>query len=79
MIERNVNQVNEWAAKDWAEGKANGYFDGRRPGAPITRDQTAIVNNRLRNNFLKLIDGNTIRITELERQLETIEKGGELQ
>jgi len=67
------------AAKDWAESKTKGYFDGNRTGAPITMEQTAIVTNRLRNNFLKLIAGNTTRITEIERQLETIEKGGELQ
>lgn len=73
VTERDVNQVSPWAAKDWEEAKANGYFDGSRPGAPITREQTAIVINRLRNNFLKLIAGNTTRITELERQLEVIE------
>ena len=79
VTERDVNQVSSWAEDDWAEAKANGYFDGKRPGATITREETAIVINRLRNNFLKLIAGNTTRITELERQLETIEKGGELQ
>ncbi|GGF87019.1 glycoside hydrolase family 25 protein [Paenibacillus aceti] len=79
VTERDINQVSEWAAKDWAEAKANGYFDGTRPGAPITREQTAIVINRLRTNFLKLIAGNTARISELERKLEVIEKGGELQ
>ncbi|WMT39739.1 glycoside hydrolase family 25 protein [Paenibacillus sp. D2_2] len=78
VSERDINQVSEWAAKDWAEAKANGYFDGKRPGAPITREQTAIVINRLRNNFLKLIGGNTARISELERQLQRIENGGDL-
>ena len=42
VTERDVNQVSDWAAKDWAEAKANGYFDGKRPGASITR----------RNNFV---------------------------
>jgi hypothetical protein len=56
-----------------------GYFDGKRPGAPITREETAIVINNLRRNFLKLIAGNTQRIGEIERQLEVIENGGELQ
>ncbi|GAA0382759.1 glycoside hydrolase family 25 protein [Paenibacillus motobuensis] len=79
VIERDVNQVSPWAADDWTEAKANGYFDGKRPGAAITREETAIVINRLRNNFLKLIAGNTARISELERQLEVIEKGGDLQ
>ena len=63
-------------AKDWAEAKANGYFDGTRPGAPITREETAIVMNRLRANFLKLIAGNTARISELEEKLKQIEQGG---
>ncbi|MCM3041728.1 glycoside hydrolase family 25 protein [Paenibacillus motobuensis] len=79
VTERDVNQVSPWAADDWAEAKANGYFDGKGPGAPITREQTAIVINRLRSNFLKLIAGNTTRIAELERRLEVIEKGGDLQ
>ncbi|NWL89549.1 1,4-beta-N-acetylmuramidase [Paenibacillus sp. 79R4] len=79
VSERDVNQVSPWAADDWAEAKANGYFDGKRPGAVITREETSIVINRLRNNFLKLIAGNTTRITELERQLQKIEAGGDLQ
>jgi lysozyme len=79
VTERDINQVSEWAADDWAEAKANGYFDGKRPGAAITREETSIVINRLRSNFLKLIAGNTARISGLERQLEVIEKGGDLQ
>lgn len=79
VSERDINQVSEWAADDWVEAKANGYFDGSEPGAPITREQTAIVINRLRSNFLKLIAGNTARISELERQLQKIEAGGDLQ
>lgn len=76
VSERDVNQVSNWAAKDWAEAKANGYFDGTRPGAPITREETAIVINRLRANFLKLIAGNTAKISELEEKLKQIEQGG---
>ncbi|GGG13602.1 glycoside hydrolase family 25 protein [Paenibacillus aceti] len=76
VSERDVNQVSNWAAKDWVEAKANGYFDGTRPGAPITREETAIVINRLRANFLKLIAGNTARISELEEKLKQIEQGG---
>lgn len=53
--ERDINAVSDWAKKDWEEAIVNGYFDGTRPGAPITREETAIVVNRLRNNILELI------------------------
>ncbi|MDQ0086609.1 hypothetical protein J2T12_000003 [Paenibacillus anaericanus] len=36
MEERDINAVSAWAESDWAEAKANGYFDGKRPGAMIT-------------------------------------------
>lgn len=77
--QRDVSKVSAWAEKDWAEAVANGYFDGKNPGAEMTREQTAIVINRLRRNFLKLIAGNTARIEEIERQLVNIENGEELQ
>lgn len=75
MTERDINQVSTWAAAAWEEATANGYFDGNRPGAPVTREELAIVVNRMRKNFLALIAGNTERIAELERQLQQIEKG----
>lgn len=53
VTERDINKVSSWAAKDWKEATENGYFDGSRPGGPITREEAAIVINRLRNNFLK--------------------------
>ncbi|AZS14250.1 glycoside hydrolase family 25 protein [Paenibacillus lutimineralis] len=77
VSERDVKQVSDWAAKDWAEAKANGYFDGTRPGAAITREETAIVINRLRANFLKLIAGSSARISDLEERLKRIEQGGQ--
>jgi lysozyme len=77
VSERDVNQVSDWAAKDWAEAKANGYFDGTRPGAAITREETAIVINRLRSNFLKLISTNVARISDLEDRMKRIEQGGQ--
>ncbi|GGH28514.1 glycoside hydrolase family 25 protein [Paenibacillus segetis] len=73
--ERDINIVSTWAADDWAEAKANGYFDGKRPGAPITREETAIVVNKLRRNFLKLIAGNSAQIDQLHQRLLQIEKG----
>lgn len=74
VAEHNIDVVSPWAAEDWAEAKANGYFDGTRPGAATTREETAIVINRLRNNFLKLIAGNTTEIADLKARLEAIEK-----
>ncbi|AZS15378.1 glycoside hydrolase family 25 protein [Paenibacillus lutimineralis] len=53
VTKRDINKVSSWAAEDWKEATENGYFDGSRPGAPITREEAAIVINRLRNNFLK--------------------------
>jgi len=77
VTERDINVVSAWAADNWAEAKANGYFDGTRPGAAITREETAMVINKLRNNFLKLIAGNTTQIADLEKRLQVIEKEGE--
>lgn len=71
--ERDVSVVSPWAASTWEEMTKNGYFDGTMPGAPITREQAAVSLNRLRKNFLKLIGGNTARIVELEKQLQSIE------
>ncbi|WP_069188309.1 lysozyme [Paenibacillus sp. GM2] len=54
MAERDINQVSPWAAAAWGEAAANGYFDGTRPGAPITREETAIVINRLIKNITEV-------------------------
>ncbi|WP_162009977.1 M23 family metallopeptidase [Paenibacillus xylanilyticus] len=54
---RDINIVSTWAESSWKEAQVNGYFDGTRPGAPITREEAAIVINRLRRNFLALIAG----------------------
>lgn len=55
VVERDINKVSEWAKKDWDEAVANGYFDGSRPGESITREESAIVVNRLRKTFIDLI------------------------
>ena len=49
------SQPSAWAKKDWDEAVANGYFDGTRPQDNITRQEMAVVLNRLRNNLLPLI------------------------
>ncbi|NWL90433.1 hypothetical protein DMN77_23050 [Paenibacillus sp. 79R4] len=55
MAERDINQVSSWAAAAWDEATANGYFDGTRPGAPITREEAAIVINRVVKNIKEAI------------------------
>ncbi|AWP28695.1 glycoside hydrolase family 73 protein [Paenibacillus sp. Cedars] len=71
--ERDINVVSPWADPAWEEMKKNGYVDGSRPGAPVTREEQVVMMYRLRKNFLKLIGGNTDRIAELEKQLQAIE------
>ncbi|MEK5477567.1 glycoside hydrolase family 25 protein [Paenibacillus sp. FSL R5-0407] len=79
LEQRDINKVSTWASENWAEAVANGYFDGSRPGAEMTREEMAVVVNRLRRNFLKLIAGNTVRIEEVEMKLQKIESGEDLQ
>lgn len=74
LAAQNENEPNDWAKKDWEEAKANGYFDGTKPRANITREQAAIVVNRLRRNFLALIGGNKEMIEKLEKRLAEIER-----
>ncbi|SDO78661.1 N-acetylmuramoyl-L-alanine amidase [Halobacillus aidingensis] len=72
-VVRDINKVSEWAKENWEEATENGYFDGKRPGAEITREETSIVVNRLRNNFLELIKKNE---EEIQRLHETLEAAG---
>jgi N-acetylmuramoyl-L-alanine amidase len=51
VVKSNTNEPSSWAKKDWEEAVANGYFDGTRPKDNITREEMAIVVNRLRKNF----------------------------
>lgn len=74
VTDRDINVVSEWATANWAEAKANGYFDGTRPGAAMTREEASIVINKLRNNFLKLIAENTTKLVEVEQRLQVIEQ-----
>lgn len=70
---RDINVVSAWAEASWEEVTANGYFDGKRPGETITREEAAVVMNRLRKNFLKLIAGVDGDIKELDERLQEIE------
>ncbi|MEC0183627.1 hypothetical protein P4H61_19230 [Paenibacillus peoriae] len=51
--QRDINKVSPWAADVWEEMTKNGYFDGARPGAAITREEAAAALSRLRKNILK--------------------------
>jgi len=46
---RDINIVSQWAASSWEAATKLGYFDGTRPGAPITREEMAIVIMRMEN------------------------------
>lgn len=74
VSERDINKVSSWAEGTWKEAQENGYFDGTRPGAPITREEAAAVMNRMRRNFITLIAGNSGKIADLEKRLKEIEK-----
>ncbi|WP_431785755.1 M15 family metallopeptidase [Paenibacillus lactis] len=73
--ERDIHSVSSWAAAAWEEMKKNGYVDGSRPGAAITREETAVIFNRMRKNFLQLIAGNSEHLADLEKRLQAIETG----
>lgn len=45
--ERDINVVSSWAASAWEGATKKGYFDGERPGAPITREEMAVVIMRM--------------------------------
>lgn len=70
MSQRDINIVSPWAEATWAEVTANGYYDGTRPGAVITREESAIVLNRLRKNILKLIAGVNGDVVNLDNRLQ---------
>ncbi|WP_145047846.1 N-acetylmuramoyl-L-alanine amidase [Paenibacillus xylanexedens] len=50
--QRDINIPSKWAEETWKEVTDKGFFDGSRPGVPITREEVGIVVSRL----LKYID-----------------------
>lgn len=68
--DKNKLPVADWASKDWEEAQANGYFDGSRPQSDLTRQEAAIVVNRIRHNFLDKINNLEARIQELEGRIK---------
>ncbi|WP_240636496.1 glycoside hydrolase family 25 protein [Paenibacillus silvae] len=71
--ERDINVPSKWAAASWEEMTENGYYDGTRPGAVITREESAAVTNRLRKNFLALLAGINGDVKDLDKRLQKIE------
>lgn len=70
---KDVNKLSTWAERSWKELVKNGYLDGTRPGADLTREEFSVVLNRLRTNFLKLISRNNVELKQLKAELEKIE------
>lgn len=56
--ERDIHVVSSWAASSWEEATKEGYFDGKRPGAPITREEMSVILSRIRSKVFKHISGN---------------------
>lgn len=71
--ERDINVPSKWAVDSWGEMTENGYYDGTRPGATITREESAVVMNRLRKNILALLAGTNGDIRDLDERLKKIE------
>ncbi|KEF40387.1 muramidase (flagellum-specific) [Schinkia azotoformans MEV2011] len=70
LAEHDINVISDWAANDWEEALANGYFDGTRPGDKVTREELACVVNKLRRNFKALIEKNKSSIDELYSKIK---------
>ncbi|TGB04678.1 M15 family metallopeptidase [Halobacillus salinus] len=73
-VAENNHQPSKWAEEDWDEAVENGYFDGKRPKENISREESAIVVNRLRHNFLEIIKKNGETIKELKEEIEKQKK-----
>ncbi|WP_079480559.1 peptidoglycan-binding protein [Halobacillus salinus] len=71
-MEENKDQPSKWAKEDWEEAKENGYFDGSRPQDTITREEAAVVVNRLRHNFREIIKRNEGTIENLTKAIQKL-------
>ncbi|TGB04672.1 D-alanyl-D-alanine carboxypeptidase family protein [Halobacillus salinus] len=71
-VVRDNNEPSDWAKKDWEEAKENGYFIGKRPKENMTREEVAVVVNRLRQNFLTLIEENKKEIRDLREEIDRL-------
>lgn len=48
MVAQSYGKVSSWAQAAWDKCTAEGLFDGTRPGAPLTREQAAVVLCRMK-------------------------------
>jgi N-acetylmuramoyl-L-alanine amidase CwlA len=62
------NEPSEWAKADWDRAVYYGYFDGTNPRGNITREETAIVINRLIDKIVKY------HIEPLEQEIEKLKQ-----
>ncbi|MGX1832383.1 N-acetylmuramoyl-L-alanine amidase [Paenibacillus taichungensis] len=52
VSQRDINVPSKWAEATWAELTQKGYFDGKRPGATVTREELAVIVSRIvKSNF----------------------------
>jgi len=64
----------EWAEDEWEESVAEGYFDGTNPKENMTRQQAAIVVQRLTDNIRQYeIEPLEKKIEELKKRVERLE------
>jgi N-acetylmuramoyl-L-alanine amidase len=64
----NVNEPSKWAEEIWKKQVKSGYFDGTRARDNISREETAIVIDRVVDNIQKYI------VKPLEKRVDTLEK-----
>ena len=68
------NGPSDWAKENWNEAVKNGYYDGSRPKENISREESAIVTNRLRHNFNELIKQNEEAIEALKKEVKELKE-----
>ena len=47
IVAQSNGKTSSWAQESWDKAVELGIFDGTRPGAPLTREQAAVVLDRL--------------------------------
>lgn len=73
--ERDINKVSSWASEEWEYVTENGYFDGSRPGANITREESGIVTKRIIDNIRQyIVEPLEDKIKKLEEQVKELQK-----
>lgn len=62
-----IREASPWAEASWREAAENGYLDDARPGDPMTREEAAVLVNRLLRELRQRIEAQEKRIESLER------------